>query len=171
VSTLHGVVAHFDFDPPPSIGTTSVDFESITSIGLSAKAVMNLCNLLALASATEVASNRLQPELQIEALLAFCRENLHDPELSAQLVADRIGISVRTLHLRFKEIGQTPAQVTPALSYARVMLGHALRTGKASDIEKARAELTKAFRAAGWTYRPRGRPRSMRHTPDDGEPE
>jgi AraC family transcriptional activator of tynA and feaB len=67
----------------------------------------NLCNLLALASATEVASNRLQPELQIEALLAFCRENLHDPELSPQLVADRIGISVRTLHLRFKEIGQT----------------------------------------------------------------
>lgn len=65
----------------------------------------------------------------------------------------------------------SPAQVTPALSYARVMLGHALRTGKASDIEKARAELTKAFRAAGWTYRPRGRPRSMRHTPDDGEPD
>jgi hypothetical protein len=42
VSTLQGVVAHFDFDPPPSIGTTSVDFESITSIGLSAKAVTRL---------------------------------------------------------------------------------------------------------------------------------
>jgi hypothetical protein len=65
----------------------------------------------------------------------------------------------------------SPAQVTPALSYARVVLGHALRTGKQLDIERARRELTKAFRAAGWTYRPRGRPRSMRHAQDGSDPE
>jgi AraC family transcriptional regulator, positive regulator of tynA and feaB len=67
----------------------------------------NLCNLLALASATDVAPNRLPPELQIEALLAFCRENLHDGDLSPQQAADHLGISVRTLHSRFRQIGQT----------------------------------------------------------------
>jgi AraC family transcriptional regulator, positive regulator of tynA and feaB len=70
----------------------------------------NLCNLLALGSATDVETNRLQPELQIEALLAFCRQNLHDPELSPQRAADHLRISVRTLHLRFKQIGQTFGQ-------------------------------------------------------------
>jgi AraC family transcriptional regulator, positive regulator of tynA and feaB len=67
----------------------------------------NLCNLLALASAPEIAPNRLQPELQIEALLAFCRQNLHDAELSPQRVADHLGVSVRTLHMRFSQIGET----------------------------------------------------------------
>jgi AraC-like DNA-binding protein len=67
----------------------------------------NLCNLLALASAPEVSPSRLQPELQIEALLAFCRQNLHDADLSPQRVADHLGVSVRTLHLRFSQIGET----------------------------------------------------------------
>ena len=67
----------------------------------------NVCNLLALASATDIAPHRMQPELQIAAMLAFCRQELHDPELTPQRVADQIGISVRTLHLRFKQIGQS----------------------------------------------------------------
>jgi AraC-like DNA-binding protein len=67
----------------------------------------NLCNLLALASAPGITPNRLQPELQIEALLAFCRQNLHDSRLSPQFVSARFGISVRTLHLRFEKLGQT----------------------------------------------------------------
>jgi AraC family transcriptional activator of tynA and feaB len=67
----------------------------------------NLSNLLALASATDIAPSRMQPELQIEAMLAFCRQELHDPELTPQRVADYLGISVRTLQLRFKQIGQS----------------------------------------------------------------
>lgn len=67
----------------------------------------NLCNLLALASAREVPPGRLQPEHQLEALLAFCRQNLHDPELSPRFVAAHFGISVRTLHLRFEKLGQS----------------------------------------------------------------
>jgi hypothetical protein len=39
---------------------------------------------LALASAPDLASSRMQPELQIEAILAFCRQNLHDSELTPQ---------------------------------------------------------------------------------------
>jgi AraC-like DNA-binding protein len=70
----------------------------------------NLCNLLALASATNVAPSRMQSELQIEAMLAFCRQELHDPDLTPQRVADHLGISVRTLHLRFKQIGQSFTQ-------------------------------------------------------------
>ena len=46
-------------------------------------------------------------DLQIEALLAFCLQHLHDPALSPQLVADHLRISVRTLHSRFNQIGQT----------------------------------------------------------------
>ena len=70
----------------------------------------NLCNLLALASATGIAPDRMQPELQIEAMLAFCRQELHDPELTPQHVADHLGISLRTLHLRFKQIGPSFTQ-------------------------------------------------------------
>jgi AraC-like DNA-binding protein len=70
----------------------------------------NLCNLLALASAADVAPGRMHPELQIEAMLAFCRQELHDPELTPQRAADHLGISVRTLHLRFKQIGQSFTQ-------------------------------------------------------------
>src|SRR5262249_588122 len=36
-----------------------------------------------------------------------CWQNLHDPELSPQRAADHLRISVRTLHSRFKQIGQT----------------------------------------------------------------
>jgi AraC family transcriptional regulator, positive regulator of tynA and feaB len=67
----------------------------------------SLCNLVALAAAEDVPSHRLQPELQLEALLAFCRQNLHDPDLTPQRAADYLGISVRTLHARFRETGRT----------------------------------------------------------------
>ena len=67
----------------------------------------SLCNLVALAAAEDFPSSRLEPELQMEALFAFCREHLHDADLSAQHAADHIGISVRTLHARFRQIGQT----------------------------------------------------------------
>lgn len=67
----------------------------------------NLCNLLALASARDIPLEAMQPEVQLAAMLAFCRRNLGDPDLSAQLVAAQFGISVRTLHLRFTGIGRT----------------------------------------------------------------
>ena len=67
----------------------------------------NLCNLIALASAPDIAPGKLQPELQLEALLAYCRQNLHDTDLSPKRVADHFGISLRTLHLRFKKLVQT----------------------------------------------------------------
>lgn len=67
----------------------------------------NLCNLLALATATDIAPSRFAPELLIEAVLTFCRQNLHRSELSPLVVATRFGISVRTLHLRFGALGQT----------------------------------------------------------------
>jgi AraC-like DNA-binding protein len=69
--------------------------------------VDSLCNLVALAAAGDIAATRLQSELQLEALLAYCRDNLHDPDLSPQRAADYIGISVRTLHSRFQQIDQT----------------------------------------------------------------
>ena len=67
----------------------------------------NLCNLLALATAHDMAPSRLQPELMLEALLAFCKQNLSNPQLSPSCVAARFGISVRTLHLRFQQFGQS----------------------------------------------------------------
>jgi AraC family transcriptional activator of tynA and feaB len=67
----------------------------------------NLCNLLALLDHPDIPINRVQPELQLEALLDFCRRNLHDPALSPDFVAARFGISTRTLHLRFEKLEQT----------------------------------------------------------------
>ena len=67
----------------------------------------NLCNLVSLASAADIPPSRMQPELQVEAMLAFCRRELHNGELNPQHVADRFGISVRTVHLRFRQIGQS----------------------------------------------------------------
>jgi AraC-like DNA-binding protein len=67
----------------------------------------NLCNLLALASANDVPLKRLQAELRLENLLTFCEQNLHFPGLSPKLVAEHFGLSLRTLHLRFKKIDQT----------------------------------------------------------------
>jgi len=67
----------------------------------------NLCNLLALASADDVEPNSMRPELQIQAMVTFCKQNLHKPDLSPQVVAACCGISVRTLHARFATLGQT----------------------------------------------------------------
>jgi AraC family transcriptional activator of tynA and feaB len=67
----------------------------------------NLCNLLALLDHGDTPISRVQPELQLEALLDFCRRNLHDPALSPDFVAAQFGISTRTLHLRFEKLEQT----------------------------------------------------------------
>jgi AraC family transcriptional regulator, positive regulator of tynA and feaB len=67
----------------------------------------NLCNLLALASAGDIEPNRMRPELQIQAMVTFCKQNLHRSDLSPQMVAACCGISVRTLHSRFATLGQT----------------------------------------------------------------
>jgi AraC-like DNA-binding protein len=67
----------------------------------------NFCNLLALVEDAYTPISRLQPELQLEALLDFCRRNLHDSTLSPDSVAAQFGISTRTLHLRFERLEQT----------------------------------------------------------------
>jgi len=67
----------------------------------------NLCNLLALSFARGASVGARQPELQHAALLAFCRRNLGNPELSPPMVAARFGISVRTVHLRFERLGRS----------------------------------------------------------------
>ena len=67
----------------------------------------NLFNLLTLANAPDAVSQGPRGELALEALLAFCRHNMHEPKLSPHLVAAHFGISVRTLHLRFEKLGQS----------------------------------------------------------------
>jgi AraC-like DNA-binding protein len=67
----------------------------------------NLCNLMALAAAGGMPATRLQGELQLEALLAFCRQHLQNPDLSPQRAADAVGISLRTLHSRFRQTGRS----------------------------------------------------------------
>lgn len=67
----------------------------------------NLFNLLALSIARDTTARMAGPELQLAALLMFCRQQLANPELSATMVAARFNISVRTLQLRFRRTGQT----------------------------------------------------------------
>jgi len=67
----------------------------------------NLCNLVCLAGGGNATPGSLDSESQTEALLAFCRRNLHRHDLSPAAVAEYFGFSVRTLHLRFKSLGQS----------------------------------------------------------------
>jgi AraC-like DNA-binding protein len=62
----------------------------------------NLCNLLAAATAPELTGEKIQTDIQLQAIIAYCREHLGDPELSPRRVAEHFRISVRTLHLRFE---------------------------------------------------------------------
>ena len=76
----------------------------------------NLCNLLALATARHVPA-AARPDVAVETLLAFCRQNIGDSGLCPQMVATHFGISLRTLHLRFERLGQ---------SFGRWVLDHRL---------------------------------------------
>jgi AraC family transcriptional activator of tynA and feaB len=52
----------------------------------------NLCNLLALTSAGNTPIDALRPDTQLAAVIAFCRRNLSDPELSPRLAAAQLGL-------------------------------------------------------------------------------
>jgi len=67
----------------------------------------NLCNLLALATARDTTPGRMRPELMLEAVLAYCRQELNNPQLTPARVAAHFGISLRTLHSRFQQSGQS----------------------------------------------------------------
>jgi len=103
----------------------------------------NLCNLLALAGSTDVAPARLDAELQTEALLAFCRQHLHHPDLSPQFVADHFGISLRTLHLRFHKAGQ---------SFGRWVLEHRLDACRAALHDPTQRTLNISEIAYRWGF-------------------
>jgi hypothetical protein len=63
----------------------------------------------------------------------------------------RDGANLPTIdHAQMFLMKLTPEQRTAPINYARIVLGIALRTGKAKDIEAARAELVRAFRSVGW---------------------
>jgi AraC-like DNA-binding protein len=64
----------------------------------------NLCNLLALATTRDVAAPVAVP---LETILAWCRQHLTEPDLSPASAAAALGISPRTLHLRFRATGQS----------------------------------------------------------------
>jgi AraC-like DNA-binding protein len=102
----------------------------------------NLCNLIALATADDLGPS-LPSDLQIEAILTFCRQNLHDFELSPQLVAARFGISVRTLHSRFRQIGQT---------FGRWVLEHRLEACSAALRDRNQRDLKISDIAYRWGF-------------------
>jgi AraC family transcriptional regulator, positive regulator of tynA and feaB len=67
----------------------------------------NLCNLLTIATAPEGSVRAMSADARLETLLLLARQNLADPDLSPAMLAVLCGISVRTLHLRFKQLGCT----------------------------------------------------------------
>jgi AraC-like DNA-binding protein len=83
----------------------------------------DLFNVLRLSLAHGIPAAALRPDVRLTALLGYCRDNLTNPELSPQMVAAHFGISVRTLHLRFAQIGQ---------SFGRWLLGHRLEACRAA---------------------------------------
>jgi AraC family transcriptional activator of tynA and feaB len=67
----------------------------------------NLLNLFTLANIGDAPPTGATRVLSIEALLAFCRQNLQKAHLTPRFVATHFGISLRTLHLRFEMFGQS----------------------------------------------------------------
>lgn len=70
----------------------------------------NLCNLLALATGRPSQEGSTRPwtrTLEVDAMLSFMRRNLADPALTPDRAATHLGVSVRTVHHRFEEIGQS----------------------------------------------------------------
>ena len=103
----------------------------------------NLSNLLALAGAADILPSRMAPDLQLEAILAFCRQNLHDSELTPQRVAAHFGISLRTVHLRFELIGQT---------FRRWLLEHRLDACRAALRDAGQSETNISEIAYRWGF-------------------
>lgn len=68
--------------------------------------VENICNLLTLAT-REAQPDQLDKTLQLELIMSYCRDNIANPRLSPSMVAAQFGISLRTLHGRFEQIGQS----------------------------------------------------------------
>jgi AraC family transcriptional activator of tynA and feaB len=67
----------------------------------------NLFNLFTLANMHAAGAEGHKREVPLDSLLAFCRQNLHEAQLSPHFVAAHFGFSVRTLHLRFEKLGQS----------------------------------------------------------------
>jgi AraC family transcriptional regulator, positive regulator of tynA and feaB len=67
----------------------------------------NLCNLLALATTPESVTPNVDATAQLQAIQAYCRARLRDPDLSPAHVAAHFQISVRTLHARFEAAEQS----------------------------------------------------------------
>jgi AraC-like DNA-binding protein len=99
----------------------------------------NLCNLLALASGRE----GVAPEVPLETLLALCRRQLSNPDLSPQLVAAQLGVSVRTVHLRFEKAGQ---------SFGRWVLENRLEACRKALRDPARVGATISAIAYAWGF-------------------
>ena len=66
-----------------------------------------LCSFLALSFARELPTARLQPDLQLATLLAFCRQNLGDPELSPSKVAAQVRHIGQDASFTVRALGQT----------------------------------------------------------------
>jgi AraC family transcriptional regulator, positive regulator of tynA and feaB len=67
----------------------------------------NLCNLLIIATAPDGNARTISSDARLETMLLQARQNLSDPDLSPAKLASLCGISVRTLHVRFKQLGST----------------------------------------------------------------
>jgi AraC-like DNA-binding protein len=74
----------------------------------------NLCNIIALMTAASdserQATRALSFQPGLEQLLAAMRRHLADPDLSPKTLADRLHISVRTVHKRFEDAETTFGQ-------------------------------------------------------------
>jgi len=78
--------------------------------GTGALLAENVCNLLAVATAPDATYAQASCNSKLEFLLVVARQHLADPELSPERLAALCGISVRTLHLRFKHLGTSCGQ-------------------------------------------------------------
>jgi AraC family transcriptional activator of tynA and feaB len=106
----------------------------------------NLCNLLALATARRAEADGARPwsrDLEVDVLLSFMRRNLADPTLTPGRAATHLGVSVRTVHNRFEEIG---------LSFGRWLLEARLEACHRTLASAGARHLAISAIAFGWGF-------------------
>jgi AraC-like DNA-binding protein len=115
-----------------------LDSETLSDPGVLSQAGQSLLDLAVLAlgsgrDATEAARRPGLRAVRLEAVLERIRRDYADPDITAETVAERVGVSTRYLHMLLQETGASFSEQIRELRLARAL---ALLTGGARAMRK-----------------------------------
>lgn len=107
----------------------------------------NLCNIIALMTATTErernAVRNISAQTSLDQMLVMLRRHLADPDLSPAMLAERLRVSVRTIHKRFAEADTT---------FGQWVLDNRLQACRHALADPRHAAFTVSQIAYGWGF-------------------